>query len=130
MTGRCAKAADPAKNLTDILIGEDRSSDRYFTPVIDALRLKFPKKLAQALAFHSGCDQRVCELWLEGKRCPGGKALVALLNSEIGDTVFFALTGGNSQPWLRRLKSQGNIASLKAEQKRLNAAIAQAEEDL
>lgn len=130
MTNRCAKPAVSAKKPTDILIGEDRSSDRYFAPVIAALRLKFPKKLAQALAFHSGCDQRVCELWLEGKRCPGGKALVALLNSEIGDVVFFALTGGNEQPWLRRLKTQGSIASLKAEQKRLREAIALAEEDL
>ena len=130
MTERCAKPAKSAKKRTDQLTGKDRPVDRFFDPVIDELRLLFPKKLAPALAFHSGCHQRICELWLEGKRQPGGPALAALLNSEIGDIVLLALTKGSKHAWRANINTTTQIAKLRREQRDAAARLASLEMEI
>ena len=119
--------AKSAKIRSDSRIGKDRSVDRFFDPVIEQLRQLFPTKLAPALAFHSGCHQRICELWLEGKRQPGGPALAALLNSEIGDVVLLALTRGCGHAWRSNINTTTQIARLRREQRDAAARLASLE---
>lgn len=108
--------AKTSKTGTDHSIGRDRSSDRWFEPVIAELARIFPKKLAAELALRAHRPARVCELWLQGRQSPNGAALASLICSDVGDVVVQALTAECQHPWAENARAVREISRLRKQQ--------------
>jgi hypothetical protein len=96
-----------AKLVTDQVLGKSRSDVRWFAPVLQALKPRFVgKKLPFELAARANRSDRICEKWIGGHGAPDGPALARLLNSDVGDIVWKALTQGCVEPWAAKMRKQ------------------------
>lgn len=116
MAPHYSKRTEPAKPVTEQVVGKSRSDARWFEPVLRELRAMFPTKLAQELALRANRSERICEKWIARHGAPDGAALNALVNSDVGDRVLLALTRSNTQPWARALRRTHEIAQLRRQQ--------------
>jgi hypothetical protein len=130
MSSTLGRARKQATSAPDSRITQTGSSDRWFDAVIDELRPIYRHKFAMNLALKADVTERIARLWMQGKRQPGGAALVELLCSDIGDVVHLALTRGVTHPWRRNLGRQHQIISIKRETKDAARRLAALEEDI
>ena len=100
------KPAKSAKRETDEMIGKSRTEHRWFDAVLEPLGKRFPTKLAAELAYRANRSERICEKWIARRGSPDGEALTALLNSDIGDMVWKALTENCAHPWAAKMRKQ------------------------
>lgn len=120
MSGR---ARDRSKLITDADNGRSRCRHRWFFPVIDELSLIFRRNCAAEISYRAGRSIRICEVWLSKKSAPDGAALAALLNSDIGDRLWLALTRSSPHPWRRKLNRQIEISRLRDQQRETQARL-------
>jgi hypothetical protein len=84
---------------------------------MDELRLIYRHNLPVEISARSGRSVRVVERWLSGQGAPDSEALAALLNSDIGDRLWLALTRSSPHPWRKRLSRQIEISELRDQQR-------------
>lgn len=111
-----ARTAKRQKSGTDAAIGIDRACHQWFAPVLADLRALFPKKTALHISSRAGRSVRVCEIWLSEKGAPDGRALAALIRSDVGDRVLAALTADCRHPWAENFRATQEISKLRKQQ--------------
>lgn len=109
------KAAIPA-NLPggEVAPKKGRSSPSW-QPVLQFLLKRFKVGFAWELHVRTGRHPDVCKSWKTGRHAPDSEALIALLNSDVGDEIIRILTRNNNQPWAKALRRTHEIAKTRAD---------------
>lgn len=117
MSATTTKTRGLSKKATRADAGKIPHACGWFQSVIDDLGPFFRRNLAVEISSRAGRSVSVAERWISGKGAPDGEALATLLNSDIGDRVWLAMTRSSLHPWRKRLKRQIEISELRDQQR-------------
>src|SRR4051794_7800076 len=83
---------------------------QQISPVMQALQSKLPPaKAAQNLSIQADIPVSTCEKLLSGQRGESAETLIALLRSDLGRDVLFALMGDAAPDWFTRYRKQLDV---------------------
>lgn len=109
-TGKAAISPTPAGG--EVPTRKGRSSPAW-QPVLQFLQRRFKVGFAWELHIRTGRHPDVCKSWKSGKHAPDAEALIALINSDVGDEIIRILTRSNTQAWAKALRRTHEIAKLR-----------------